>query len=301
MSQTSSIPNLNLNIKELAYGFHTKECSDNYSKGRPSYPRECNHFLQELGLSKESLIVDLAAGTGKFTEILALDFNNIIAIEPSNTFRDECESLLKSIQSTSNPSLNFKVLDGLSTSIPLPDNSVDCITVCWAWHWFSNIESVKEISRVLKPNGILSIIWHKLKFGPGSKNPIEFEKILRLHSDTKYHGGEGNISPTRSLRDKWRDVFTEIKNDPNLLHLLNPDLTELNPPLPNPQITNGEKTIASSLSQSYISILQPNEKQQFINQLKQNLDNFELTSNNKDFIVYYETEIFYTRKPLNNN
>ncbi|KAM9988653.1 hypothetical protein ACTFIZ_003787 [Dictyostelium cf. discoideum] len=297
-----SIPNLNLNLKELAYGYHTKECSDNYSKGRPSYPKECNNFLKGLGLSNESLIVDLAAGTGKFTEIIAQEFNNIIAIEPSNTFRDECESLLKSIQVNNiNPTLKYKVLNGLSTSIPLADNSVDCITVCWAWHWFSNIESVREISRVLKPNGVLVIIWHKLKFGGGqdSKNPIEFEKILRLHSDTKYHGGEGNISPTRSLRDKWRDVFDEIKNDSKLHHLLNPDLIELIPPLPNPQITNAEKTIASSLSQSYISILPPNEKQQFINQLKQNLDNFELTSNNKDFTVYYETQIFHTRKPLN--
>ncbi|KAN0038449.1 hypothetical protein ACTA71_000627 [Dictyostelium dimigraforme] len=296
MSQIS-IPNLNLNLKELAYGYHTKECSDNYSKGRPSYPKECNDFLNGLGLSKESIIVDLAAGTGKFTEIIAREFNNIIAIEPSSTFRDECESLLKSIQLEINPSLNYKVVDGLSTSIPLPDNSVDCITVCWAWHWFSNLESVKEVSRVLKPNGILAIIWHKLKFGPGSKNPIEFEKILRLHGDTKYHGGEGNISPTRSLRDKWRDVFYEIKNDSKLHSLLNPDLIELIPPLPNPQITTGEKTIASSLSQSYMSILPPNEKQEFINQLKQNLNNFELTSNNKEFTVYYETEIFYTRKP----
>ncbi|KAM9974920.1 hypothetical protein ACTFIW_008390 [Dictyostelium discoideum] len=233
-----SIPNLNLNLKELAYGYHTKECSDNYSKGRPSYPKECNDFLKGLGLSNESLIVDLAAGTGKFTEILAQEFNNIIAIEPSNTFRDECESLLKSIQVNKvNPLLKYKVLNGLSTSIPLADNSIDCITVCWAWHWFSNMESVREISRVLKPNGVL------------------------------YHGGE--------------------------------DLIELIPPLPNPQITTGEKTIASSLSQSYISILPPNEKQEFINQLKQNLDNFELTSNNKEFTVYYETQIFHTRKPLN--
>ncbi|KAM9995254.1 hypothetical protein ACTFIY_001450 [Dictyostelium cf. discoideum] len=238
------IPNLNLNLKELAYGYHTKECSDNFSKGRPSYPKECNNFLKGLGLSNDSLIVDLAAGTGKFTEILAQEFNNIIAIEPSNTFRDECESLLKSIQVKKiNPLLKYKVLNGLSTSIPLADNSVDCITVCWAWHWFINIESVKEISRVLKPNGVLVIIWHKLKFGQDSKNPIEFEKILRLHSDTEYHGGEGNISPTRSLRDKWRDVFEY--------------LIELIPPLPNPQITTGEKTIASSLSQSYISILPP--------------------------------------------
>ncbi|KAM9970423.1 hypothetical protein ACTFIR_002279 [Dictyostelium discoideum] len=239
-----SIPNLYLNLKELAYGYHTKECSDNYSKGRPSYPKECNDFLKGLGLSNESLIVDLAAGTGKFTEILAQEFNNIIAIEPSNTFRDECESLLKSILVNKiDPLLKYKVLNGLSTSIPLADN-------------FHRLY-----------NSLLGMALHKLKFGQVSKNPIEFEKIFRLHSDTKYHGGE--------------------------------DLIELIPPLPNPQITTGEKTIASSLSQSYISILPPNEKQEFINQLKQNLDNFELTSNNKEFTVYYETQIFHTRKPLN--
>ncbi|KAM9995253.1 hypothetical protein ACTFIY_001449 [Dictyostelium cf. discoideum] len=289
----------NLKLKDNAYGYHTKECSDNYSKGRPSYPKECIEFIKSLGLSNDSVLVDLASGPGKFTKVLAIEggFNNITCIEPSGDFRKECENILNQVKLENNNSLNFKVMEGLSTSIPLPDNSVDCITVATAWHWFSNIESVREVSRVLKPNGVLAIIWNIANFGENSKNPQQLEGIIRLHRDAKFNAN--NHLPTKSLRDKWRDVFDEMKNDPTTHIYLNPDLTK-SPSFSNPQITFGEKTIASSLSMSYISLLPPNEKQQFINELKQNLENFNLTSNNKEFTVYYDTEVFYTRKPVLN-
>ncbi|KAK5579487.1 hypothetical protein RB653_009170 [Dictyostelium firmibasis] len=291
----------NLKLKDNAFGYHTKECSENYSKGRPSYPRECIEFIKGLGLSNDSVVVDLASGPAKFTKVLAIEggFNNITCIEPSSDFRNECEKVLNQIKIENNPFLNFKVLEGLSTSIPLKDNSVDCITVATAWHWFSNIESVREISRVLKPNGILVIIWNIVKFGDENpKNPPQLQNIIRLHRDQKFN--VNNHLPTKLLREKWRDVFDEMKNDPKTHIYLNPDLSKSPSSFPNPQITNGEKTIASSLSMSYISLLPPNEKQQFINELKQNLENFHLTSNNKEFTVYYDTEVFYTRKPFLN-
>src|SRR3954471_11524265 len=42
---------------------------DAYERGRPSYPREAvARLVRELGLTRDSTVLDLAAGTGKLTE-----------------------------------------------------------------------------------------------------------------------------------------------------------------------------------------------------------------------------------------
>jgi hypothetical protein len=57
--------------------------------------------------------------------------------------------------------------DGTSTSIPFPDGYFQIVFVAQAFHWFANVESLKEIDRVLckndKSNGTktgLVLIWN---------------------------------------------------------------------------------------------------------------------------------------------
>ncbi|EGC38187.1 hypothetical protein DICPUDRAFT_29130 [Dictyostelium purpureum] len=283
-------------FEKLAYGFQTLDCSKNYTFGRPSYPVESVELLKELGIEKDSLILDLAAGTGKFTQVLARNgFNNIIAVEPSSGFRQECSSVLNDIKEKENKLLNFKVLDGLSTSIPLPDSSADCITVAHAFHWTSNIESMKEISRVLKPNGLLVILW--IKSDPNKNSPELLKEIVQLYKNSKYNGNnDGRKSPTAHLLENWRDVFDEIKSNKELHYLINPDLID-HPTISYTESTCQERVIANSLSQSYISLLPDEKKQIFIDQLKSNMQNFQETKDNKQFNIVYKVDIHYTRKP----
>jgi hypothetical protein len=67
-----------------------------YDKHRPSYPPEAvDYLLQSLGLYQQdgSRVVDLAAGTGKFTELLAArnEQFDIIAVEPHDGMRTELD------------------------------------------------------------------------------------------------------------------------------------------------------------------------------------------------------------------
>lgn len=67
-----------------------------YDAHRPSYPSEAvDQFLQKLEISgvTGAKVVDLAAGTGKFTEILASrpEHYDILAIEPHDGMRGELE------------------------------------------------------------------------------------------------------------------------------------------------------------------------------------------------------------------
>src|SRR5690349_22862438 len=52
-----------------------------------------------------------------------------------------------------------EVLAGRGEDIPLPDASVDAVTVSAAWHWLDPALAVPEIARVLRPGGRLGLIW----------------------------------------------------------------------------------------------------------------------------------------------
>ena len=53
------------------------------------------------------------------------------------------------------------MLDGTAEAIPLPDASVDVVTVAQAFHWFRFDEALAEIRRVLRPGGGLAILFNE--------------------------------------------------------------------------------------------------------------------------------------------
>jgi SAM-dependent methyltransferase len=52
-----------------------------------------------------------------------------------------------------------EVLAGSAEAIPLPDQSVDCVFVGEAFHWFDAPLAIAEIARVLVQRGGLAIVW----------------------------------------------------------------------------------------------------------------------------------------------
>ena len=65
-----------------------------YTLSRPGYPREILALLErECGLSAESRIADVAAGTGLFTELFLEGGNAVTAIEPNDEMRLACARL----------------------------------------------------------------------------------------------------------------------------------------------------------------------------------------------------------------
>ncbi|TIA42370.1 putative 2-heptaprenyl-1,4-naphthoquinone methyltransferase [Aureobasidium pullulans] len=128
-----------------------------YDKHRPSFPAHSVSVLLDgvrVADSPQATVVDLAAGTGKFTELLAArdEGYEIIAIEPHADMRKVLED--KHLKGVS-------VRHGLSTDMKsLKDESVDAVIAAQAFHWFANLESLEEINRVLQPHGAFGMIWN---------------------------------------------------------------------------------------------------------------------------------------------
>lgn len=123
-----------------------------YERARPSYPREAIDVLaRELGLSPGSTVCDLAAGTGKFTRLLVSRGFDVVAVEPVPAMRDQLAEVVPDVE----------VVDGTAEAIPLPDASVDAVTVAQAFHWFDFDAALAEIRRVLRPGGGLAIVFNR--------------------------------------------------------------------------------------------------------------------------------------------
>jgi len=104
--------------KEADVGFRN---AASYEKFRPSYPAEAvSKLLSHLGLAdeKNAQIVDLACGTGKFTDLLVarLEEFEILAIEPHKEMRQALEEKKHA---------RVKVLDGDAGNMPIEDGWAD--------------------------------------------------------------------------------------------------------------------------------------------------------------------------------
>lgn len=99
--------------------------SEAYDQHRPSYtPSAVEELLKQTRVSgsKHAKILDLAAGTGKFTQSLAArpEEYDVVAVEPHDGMRDV-------LQNKKLPRVTIKT--GTADSIPLEDGSVDAVIV----------------------------------------------------------------------------------------------------------------------------------------------------------------------------
>jgi SAM-dependent methyltransferase len=125
--------------------------ADVYERSRPSYPQEAIDWIAaKLGLGSGTTVLDLGAGTGKLTRALVETGARVIAVEPGDAMRAELERALP----------NVEALRGAAEDIPLPDQSVDCIAVGQAFHWFRHAEALPELHRVLRLRGGVALVWY---------------------------------------------------------------------------------------------------------------------------------------------
>jgi len=129
---------------------HFSDKSDDYSKFRPQYPIALFNYLSSVTAHHESAW-DCATGSGQATLGLSHHFTNIIATDASES---QIENVIKQ------SGIEYRVATAEKSRIK--SNTVDLITVAQAFHWFNHGAFFKEVDRVLKPDGLLSIWTYNL-------------------------------------------------------------------------------------------------------------------------------------------
>jgi ubiquinone/menaquinone biosynthesis C-methylase UbiE len=178
-----------------------------YELARPGYPDEAVAILvASVGLAPGTVVCDLAAGTGKLTRRLVELGTSVTAIEPVDGMRRELAIAVPGVE----------VLEGTAEGIPLPDSSVDVVTVAQAFHWFDAPKALREIARVLRPGGWLALLWNERD--ESTPWVAEMSRIIRWHERTvsRYQhvswaeivGEAGLFTPLQEEQVLWDQPLT---------------------------------------------------------------------------------------------
>jgi len=234
-----------------------------YSHGRPDYPDELLGWLgEELDVAAGAEVVDLGAGTGKFTTLLLRTGAQVTAIEPVAAMREQLSEKLP----------GAKVLSGTAQSMPLADQSVDALTCAQAFHWFANEQSLHEIHRVLRPGGHLGLVWNVRD--ERVDWVAEMGRIVERYegSTPRFHAG------------LWRQAFSGARFEP--LRLRKFSYQHVGPP--------EQVIVARILSVSFIAALPAEQKQRVGEQLRELIATHPDLKGRNEIAVPYRTEAYST-------
>jgi SAM-dependent methyltransferase len=141
--------------------------ADEYEQTRPTYPPA---LLDALPLDADAAVLDLGAGTGKLTRVLAERYRDVTAVEPLANMRAMLERVVPGVT----------VLPGSAERIPLGDESVEGIFAAQAFHWFDKPVALPEIARVLRSGGVFAIVWNDGNDDRPDPRPTEFVRELEV-------------------------------------------------------------------------------------------------------------------------
>lgn len=164
-------------VKDPTHRFSSRV--DNYVRYRPGYPPEVLELLKnQCGLTPDSVIADIASGTGIFTRILVENGNRVFGVEPNAEMRRAGERFLETYP-------GFVSIAGTAEATTLPDHKVDVVTAAQAAHWFDRERARREFVRILKPGGWAVLLWNE-RCTDSSPFLREYERLLLTYG-TDYH------------------------------------------------------------------------------------------------------------------
>lgn len=249
--------------KSAQQGFSTQAVT--YAQGRPDYPRQLTGWLTDaLQINPHSTVIDLGAGTGKFTRLLSTVAPTLIAVEPVEAMGAQLHKLLPQV----------RLLSGTAEAIPLEAATADALVCAQAFHWFSTEAALAEIHRVLKPDGRLGLIWNVRDESVDWVAAIT-EIITPYEGDTpRFHTG------------RWRESFTGE-------YFSAPEMTCF----PYSHVGSPQEVIMDRfLSVSFIAALPPAEKAQVTEQL-QSLINTHPALRGRETVAFpYQTQAYRSQR-----
>jgi SAM-dependent methyltransferase len=174
--------------------------AEDYNRLRPSPPDEAVDWLLPAHCE---VAVDLAAGTGLLTRVMARKVPSVLAIELDGRMA----AVLRE-HSPGDQSPGVEVLRGRGEELPLADASVDAVLISSAWHWLDSERAVPELGRVLRDGGRLGLLW------PGANPEVSWIRDLRrwrtsptgISAGAEAGGSSGGPGETTSRSGRRREV-----------------------------------------------------------------------------------------------
>jgi SAM-dependent methyltransferase len=121
--------------------------AEQYDLYRPAPPPEVAAILGDV---RDREVLEVGAGTGKWTRLLIELGATVTVVEPD----DDMRAVLV------RRSPDVRTLKGAAEALPLDDATFDAVLVSSAWHWFEQPAATNEMARVLRDGGTLFVLWN---------------------------------------------------------------------------------------------------------------------------------------------
>ncbi|OWF55946.1 putative methyltransferase DDB_G0268948 [Mizuhopecten yessoensis] len=132
--------------------FEGKDHAQLYAKYRPSYPKELydkiKDYCQQSDATKLDVAIDVGCGSGQSTLPLTNICKHVIGIDISRAQIAEAKKVASDI--------DFRVGQAEDLGF-LGDGTVDLVTTATAIHWMDIPTLMGEVSRVLRPGGVVAV------------------------------------------------------------------------------------------------------------------------------------------------
>jgi ubiquinone/menaquinone biosynthesis C-methylase UbiE len=150
-----------------------------YGRARPGYPPEAAHWLVDGGEPRATplRVLDLGAGTGALTRQLARTADSVHAADPGMRMLAELGRVLPGI-----PRVRCT-----GERLPYRPDSFDVVTVAQAFHWLHHELALPEIVRVLRPDGVIAVVYNTRDESSGWAR--RFGDLITAAQPVGYPGG----------------------------------------------------------------------------------------------------------------
>jgi SAM-dependent methyltransferase len=125
-----------------------------YVRHRPAYPEDLVTRIEERHPLRPGPIADLGAGTGISSGLFLRRGYEVFAVEPNAPMREAAIATFGS-----DP--RFHAIDGTAEATTLPPRSIDAVVAAQAFHWFDPARAGREMKRILRPDGLVILVWNE--------------------------------------------------------------------------------------------------------------------------------------------
>jgi SAM-dependent methyltransferase len=237
-----------------------------YERVRPSYPADAVAWLADnLELGPGRTVIDVAAGTGKFTRLLMPFGATLVAAEPVEGMRRSFVSAVPSVP----------VVASVAEALPIAGGSIDAVTVAQAFHWFDAERAFEEFGRLLRPGGRVALIWNARDRSSDWVNEV-WSIMDRVEKRAPWRDHEN-----------WRDSALGERTGFGAIHSAT---------FRHEQLITPAEVVERMASVSHVAVLPPAEHERVLDEVRAVLTNHPDTRGRAELRIPYRVDTYWCER-----
>jgi SAM-dependent methyltransferase len=244
---------------DAARGFDV--AADAYDRVRPDYPDDAVDLVaRALGLGPGRRLLDLGAGTGRFSRVAALRGATVVAIEPS-------EAMVRLAAGVA----GVLPVRAVAEALPVRRHGADGACAASAFHWFDGRRALGELHEALRRGGRLALLWNH--------RDDRVDWVARLSEIVNRHEG----AAPRYRKGDWRAAFDHARDLFRPLEQARFRHVHALPPA---------DVVERIASVSFIAVLPPADRREVLDEVRQLLASHPDVAGRDELPLAYLTDVF---------